>query len=43
MKEVIKNKMDIKPLVNVEEVKPLQTNVLTHEENQQYNDNKNTY
>ncbi len=37
--EVIKPKMDIKPLIKVEEAK-IKNNVLTHEEKQQYNNNK---
>ena len=41
-KEVIKQKMDIKPLIKTEEVK-IKNNVLTHEEKQQYNNNKNAY
>ena len=36
----MKPKIDIKPLIKVEEVKPLKTNVLSHEEKQQYNDKK---
>jgi hypothetical protein len=42
IKEVIKPKMDIKPLIKVEEVK-IKNNVLTYEEKQQYNNNKNAY
>ena len=43
IKEVIKKNVDIKPLIKVEAVKQLKNNILTHEEKQQYNDNKNTY
>ena len=43
IKEIIQPKTDIKPLIKVEAVKPLKNNVLTHEEKQQYNNNKNEY